>query len=153
MKKTQILIVSLVALIVASICSIFLYSYFTTKDSSEVNKVSEDTEDAEYNEISLNIELGNDSYFWATNTDAKTLKDMIIEHEGDEFFKTTEKDGEFKIETYRNVAPKQGQEWIFILENCEENNEFCIVENFEDFELTKNLNFFVIMGEKSKVEL
>lgn len=153
MKKTQILVISLVALIVASICSIFLYSHFTSNDSTEANKATENTEDAEYNEISLNIELGNDSYFWATNTDAKTLKDMLMEHEGDEFFEFTEENGEFKVETYKNVVPEQGQEWIFILENCEKENEFCIVEDFEDFELTKNLNFFVIMGEKSKVEL
>ena len=158
MKKTQILVVSLVALIVISICSIFLYSFYTNKNSMDTSvketvEINENLEDAEYDEISFNIDLGGESYFWATNTDAKTLKDLIKEHEGDEFFKTSEKNGEFKIESYRNAAPEKGQEWIFILENCEETNEFCIVENFEDLELTKNLNFFVIMGEKDKVEL
>lgn len=158
MKKTQVLVVSLVALIVVSICSIFLYSYLTDKNSTETSiseevEINESSEDAEYDEISFNIDLVGESHFWATNTDAKTLKDLIKEHEGDEFFKTSEKNGEFKIESYKNVVPEKDQEWIFILENCEKKDEFCMVENFEDLELTKNLNFFVIMGEKDKVEL
>lgn len=158
MKKTQVLVVSLVALIVISICSIFLYSYSTDKNSTETSiseevEINESSEDAEYDEISFNIDLEGESRFWATNTDAKTLKDLIKEHEGDEFFETSEKNGEFKIESYKNITPEKDQEWIFILENCEKKDEFCIVENFEDLELTKNLNFFVIMGEKDKVEL
>ena len=148
MKRNNILIISIIALIILSICSIFLYSYYSAESSTE----KEIKRDMEYDEISLNIELGLDSYFWATNSDAKTLKELIKEHEGKEFFETSEKDGEFKIESYKNVTPDKGQEWIFILEDCESASNSCIVEDFEDLRITEDLNFFVIMGEKDKLE-
>ena len=113
--------------------------------TEEVN--AEVIDESEYNQISININYGNEGEFYATNTNAETLGEQIdIENETSKFIELKESNGERFIHSYKGYTNNKNGEWLVLKENEEES--LVIEDSVDNIELNEGDEFRIIYNEK-----
>lgn len=116
----------------------------------EEKEDQEDIQDDGYNIVEVTTEYGEDTYYWAVNTDAKTLGEAL-EDAGDGLFQLKGSGKDRIVYSYRGQKNKGSEKWIFIQNDCEDGSKTCLVENVDEIELNKDLSFISFYGDESKL--
>lgn len=154
--STVVLIVMNKNKLIIKISIVFLFSYLIFGYLAMIHQaspfeeaVSENIRD-EYNQVSVSILSEEESHFWASNTNAKTLGEAIDrENEfGDFLLLEDTPDGRI-IKSFNGIENEGDFEWTLLSKDCGEDDK--CQKDVDSIDLDKELEFIIVYTDDEEI--
>ena len=122
------------------------------KTETKASNQSESSEDADYHIVELNVEFGDELYYWATNTDVSNLGELLASEDTTEnFFEIKKKGDKHYVASYRGKKSNEDEMWIIV--NTKYDGTVEVIKDPYDVDIKKDLNFNVLYGDPDTIKL